>query len=215
MNVKTAVATALTATGLLAGIPLSAGANAGGMAAHEKVLDSPGGLSTTVGQMNTAFRPVAPMNGMPTDREVYLDNTAYGSVTGGTGKIRTGYFVACAVDLDVKFTITADVGIDLDASAGVSVGILGVEPSASVDIRPTIGASIGLDMGITAGKITEIKLGEKALLGGGAGYIVNRDYHLTVSGCGGQLTIKSYTVIEATSASTDAADWVIGDPIIL
>lgn len=213
MIIKTTAA-AVAAIGLALGGPEAAIANAGAMASHEKMLESPGGMVTTVGHMNTAFRPVAPMNGMPTDREVYLDNTAYGSIAGGTGKISTGFFVGCAVDLDVQFTIGADVGIDVTASAGVNVGSLGVTPSAGVDITPSIGGQFGFDLGITAGKIQKIDTGTKDL-SGATGYIVNRDYRLAVTGCGGQLTIKPFTVIEAKSPATDAADWVIGDPIIL
>ncbi|MFE6862684.1 MspA family porin [Nocardia sp. NPDC057668] len=212
---KTAIVAAFTALGAAFGMPDSALAYAGPMAPHEKVLEAPGGMITTVGSMNTAFRPVAPMNGMPTDREVYLDNTAYGRIDGGTGKLSTGFFVGCAVDLDVTFDINGNVGINVGASAGVDVDLFGVTPTAGVTITPSIGAGIGFDLGITAGKIQKIDTGTKELSGPDTGYIVNRDYRLAVTGCGGQLTIKPFVIIEATSTATDAADWVIGDPIIL
>ncbi|WP_067543979.1 MspA family porin [Nocardia crassostreae] len=212
---KTALAAAVTAAGLIAGAPFAATADAWALAPHEKTLDAPNGMVVTVGHTNNAARPVAPLNGMPTSREVYLDNTSYGTVTGGTGTIRTGYFVACAVDLDVTFSIDADIGIDIGANIGVGVDITGVTPMASADISPRFGAGIGFDLAITPGKITDIALAEKELPPGGSGYIVNRDYRLTVEGCGGPLTVQAYTIIEATSPETDAADWVIGDPVVL
>ena len=35
----------------------------------------------------------------------------------GTGEIRTGYFVACAADLDVSFTVDAGASLDAGATA--------------------------------------------------------------------------------------------------
>ncbi|GAB4583319.1 MspA family porin [Nocardia sp. IFM 10818] len=215
MIIKTAFAAAVTAAGLIAGAPLAGTANAWALAPHEKTLDAPNGMVVTVGHTANAARPVAPLNGMPTSREVYLDNTSYGAVTGGTGKIRTGYFVACAVDLDVTFSIDADIGIDAGVNVGVGVDMTGVTPLAGADISPSFGAGIGFDLSIAPGKITDIKLSEKELPPGGTGYIVGRDYRLTVEGCGGPLTVQAYTIIEATSPEADAADWVIGDPIVL
>lgn len=215
MTIKTAIAGAITAAGLLAGAPFGAIAHAGGLAPHEKTTVAPNGLTVTVGHMDNAANPVAPMNGMPTSREVYLNNTSYGRVTGGTAKIRTGYFAACAVDLDVSFDIKAKVGIDVQADLGVSAGLDMVTPTASVDIVPEIGASLGFELGIKPGKIVDIKLGEKQLPAGETGYIVSNDYQLRVDGCGGPLTVQAYTIIEGTSPGADAADWVIGDPFQL
>ncbi|WP_067698251.1 MspA family porin [Nocardia jejuensis] len=215
MMIKTAFTAAATAAGLLLGGPMASTAQAGAMAPHEKTTVAPNGMSVTVGHQDNAFRPVAPLNGMPTSREVYLDNTSYGRVAGGTGTIRTGYFVACAVDLDVSFTIEGSAGIDIGASVGVGVGSLGVTPTASADISPTIGGSIGFDLSIAPGKIKDISLAEKQIPAGGTGYVVSSDYRLTVEGCGGPLTVQAYTIIEATSPEADAASWVIGDPINL
>lgn len=212
MITKTAIAAALTAAGLVFG---AGNAHAGALAPHEKTTVAPNGMTITVGHQDNAARPVAPLNGMPTSREVYLDNTSYGRVDGGTGKIRTGYFFACAVDLDVKFSVEGSVGADASVSIGVSADTLGVTPHADADITPTIGGGIGFDMTIAPGTITDVKLGEKQIPADGTGYIVNRDYKLTVKGCGGPLTVQAYTIIEATSPEVDAADWVMGDAVVL
>lgn len=215
MNSKTVFTAAIAAAGLVFGAPLAGNAQAGALAPHEKTADTPSGMSATVGHFDNAVNPVAPMNFMPTSREAYVDNTSYGRINGGTGKIRTGVFVACAVDLDVKFTVSGKAGVDLDASAGVSIGTTGVTPSASVDISPEIGGSVGFNLSITPGKIADIKLGEKQIPAGGTGYIVTRDYRITADGCGGPLTVQTYTIIEATSPESDVAEWVMGDAVVL
>ncbi|NNH71975.1 hypothetical protein HLB23_19295 [Nocardia uniformis] len=217
MNIKSALATAVAAIGLGLGlaVPLAATAHGGGLAPHEKSTVAPNGMSVTVGHTDNWFHNVAPLNNMPTNREVYLTNTSYGTVEGGTGKIRTGWFVGCAVDLDVSFSVDAHIGIDADVSVGVGVGSTGVTPYADAGITPSIGGGIGFDLSITPGNITDIQLGEKELPSGGTGYIVNRDYRLKVEGCGGPLTVQAYTVIEASSPEADVADWVMGDPVIL
>lgn len=220
MNVKSKVFASkvfaiVAAIGLGLAGPMAATANAGGLAPHEKNSVAPNGMTVTVGHTDNWFNNVAPLNNMPTNREVYLTNTAYGSVEGGTGKIRTGWFVGCAVDLDVTFTVDAGIDIDLGADLGVSLGSSGVTPQASVGISPSIGGGIGFDLSIAPGTITDIPRGEKMIPAGGTGYIVDRDYRLKVEGCGGPLTVQAYTVIEASSPEADVADWVMGDPVIL
>ncbi|MFE3188598.1 MspA family porin [Nocardia sp. NPDC059240] len=218
MNIKTAIAGAITTAGLLGGVATGGIAHAdGGLAPHEKTTVAPNGLSVTVGNQDASFHVVPPLNGMPTSREVYLSNTSYGKVTGGTAKIRTGYFAACAVDLDVKFNIAGTAGVNVSADLGVSAGLEMVTPTASVNIIPTIGGTIGFNLNITPGKIIDVKIdGDgKQLPVGDAGYIVSNDYQLKVDGCGGPLTVQSYTIIEGTSPGADAADYVVGDPITL
>jgi hypothetical protein len=214
MHISSAIATAVTAVGIALTAP-SAAADTGGLAPHEKTTTGPNGFSFTVGHQDNAVRPVPPMNGMPTSREVYLDDTAYGRFDGpGTGKIKTGYFVACAVDLNVSFTINAGASMEASATAGVTVGEV-VTPSVDVSVGPTLTAGVTTAVTITPGKITEIKVGEKDLAPGVTGYIVSRDRQVRVDGCGGPLTVQAYTIIEASSPEVDGGDWVMGDPVVL
>lgn len=215
MNIKSTLVALVAAIGVGVAGPMAATANAGGLAPHEKITVAPSGMVVTVGHTDTWFNNVAPLNNMPTNREVYLTNTSYGKIEGGHGKLRTGWFVGCAVDLDVTFSVDASVDIGLDAELGVSAGATGVTPHASVGISPSIGGGFGFDLAITPGKIVEIKRGEKDLTPGVTGYVVDRDYQLKVEGCGGPLHVQSYTVIEASSPDADVADWVAGDPVIL
>ncbi|TLF82340.1 MspA family porin [Nocardia cyriacigeorgica] len=186
------------------------------LAPHENSYTGPEGFRFTVGHTDHAARPVAPLNAMPTNREVFLDNTSYGQVEGGgSGTLKAGYFVACAVDLEVQFSADASAGFD----AGVSVGAGGspdsLSPSVSASIGPSMSAGIGFGLSITPGKIVDVEVGEKALTPGGPGYLVSRDFHLLVQGCGGPLTIRAYTKITADSPAVTGNGAVFGDPIVL
>ncbi|MBF6133708.1 MspA family porin [Nocardia otitidiscaviarum] len=216
MNIESVLIATVVATGVTVAGPFAATAGAGGLAPHEKTTAVPDGMSVTVGHTDSWFHPVAPLNGMPTNREVYLTNTSYGRVEGGTGTIHTGWLVGCAVDLDVTFDIDASVGVDADLGIGISANPLtGVTPHASAGITPRIGGGMGLHLSITPGEIVTVERGSKDLPPGSTGYVVDRDYRLTVQNCGGPLTVQSYTIVEATSPEADAADWVTGDPIVL
>ncbi|MBL1075076.1 MspA family porin [Nocardia sp. 2] len=215
MNIKTVVATAMTGIALALGGPFAAQAQAGALAPHEKIVTAPNGMTVTAGHFDNAAHPVASLNLMPTSREVYLDNTSYGRVDGGTGVIHTGFFFACAVALDVDFTFKAGASLDLDASIGVTAGATLVTPTAGVTLSPSIGASIGMTLGMSPGEIVDLPLGSKDIPAGGTGYVTQSGYRLTVNDCAGPLTVQAYTIVEATSPEADTASWVIGDPFVL
>src|SRR3546814_5098813 len=74
-------------------------ASATPMAPHETTYHGPAGFELTLGHTEESYRLVPPLNAMPTNREVFLDNTAYVTApAGATGEITYGYLVACAVD---------------------------------------------------------------------------------------------------------------------
>ncbi|WP_433195340.1 MspA family porin [Nocardia sp. CA-107356] len=214
MNIKSVLVTAATLVGMaLAGAPF---ANAQGMAPHEKNYSGPAGFEMTVGHMDEQFRPVPPLNGMPTNREVFLDNTFYGTVpTNATGTMKVGYLVACAVDLDLTIGIQAGIGFDAGFSIGVSGSADSMSPNFDASIGPKIYAGVRLDMSIAPGEIKPIEVGTKELVPGGTGYLVSHDYHLLVKNCGGPLTIQSYITLTAVSPQVTAADAVTGDRIFL
>ncbi|MFX0580479.1 MspA family porin [Nocardia nepalensis] len=214
MNIKSALVTAATMVALAsAGAPF---ASAQGMAPHEKNYSGPVGFEITVGHMDEQFRPVPPLNGMPTNREVFLDDTFYAQVPANAkGTLKAGYLVACAVDLDLKIGIQAGIGFDAGFSIGVSGGEDSVSPNFDASIGPKIYAGVSLDMSIAPGEIKPIEVGTKELAPGGTGYLVSHDYHLLVKNCGGPLTIQSYVTLTAVSPAVTAADAVTGDRIFL
>ncbi|MFE7796181.1 MspA family porin [Nocardia sp. NPDC057440] len=214
MNIKPVLATAVTMLGVtLASAPF---AHAGGMAPHEKTVTGPNGFAFTVGHTDEAFRPIAPLNGMPTNREVFLDDTFYGHVDApGTGTLKAGYLLACAVDITATVTLGAGVGIDAGFHLGVNASGDSTTPSASADLGPSLHAGAGIDLSITPGKIEKFEVGTKVLPSDSTGYLISRDFHLLVQNCGGPLTIRSYTIIEAQSPEADGRDAIYGDPIFL
>ncbi|MCP2295521.1 MspA protein [Nocardia amikacinitolerans] len=191
-------------------------AGAAAMAPHEKTVEGPNGFRFTVGHSGQAFHPVAPLNGMPTNREVFLDDTFYGRVeAGGTGTLKAGYLVACAVDLTVGIDLGAAIGFDggfrVGGSSSSDSASSGVDASLGPDL--SIGASI--DLSITPGKVQPFEVGTKELPTGSTGYFVSRDFHVSVQDCGGPLTIRSYTIVEAQSPEVSGREAVYGDPIFL
>lgn len=198
---------------VLTGSPFAGAAT---MAPHEKTVEGPNGFRFTVGHSGQAFHPVPPLNGMPTNREVFLDDTFYGRVEAdGTGTLKAGYLVACAVDLTV--------GIDLGAAIGFEAGIRvggsssGDSASSSVDagLGPDLHVGASIDLSIVPGKVQPFEVGTKELPPGSTGYFVSRDFHVSVQDCGGPLTIRSYTIVEAESPEVSGREAVYGDPIFL
>ncbi|MEU5408270.1 MspA family porin [Nocardia asteroides] len=78
MNIITTVlgatALALTTTGIAAATP---------MAPHESTYHGPAGFELTLGHTDQSYRQVPALNAMPTNREVFLDNTAYVTAPAG------------------------------------------------------------------------------------------------------------------------------------
>lgn len=187
-----------------------------GYAPHENTYSTPTGFGFTVGHTDLAANPVAPQNMVPTTREVFLDNTSYGSIDGpGTGMLRTGYLVSCAVAIDLTFGATMSTGFDTGLTLGIDGTPDALSPGVSASIGPRIGASMGLDLEISPGVIEQVEVGTKTLGGGMTGYVMSRDFHLVVEGCGGALTIRPYTRIEVDSPETTANGAVYGDVIVL
>ncbi|WP_330252365.1 MspA family porin [Nocardia sp. NBC_00565] len=214
MNIKSVLAIAATLTGVvLAGAPF---ANAQGMAPHEKNYSGPAGFELTVGHMDEQFRPVPPLNGMPTNREVFLDDTFYATVpANATGTLKAGYLIACAVEVKLAVDIDAGIGFDAGFSIGVSGSGDSVSPNLNASLGPTIHAGIGFDLSLAPGEIRPIEVGTKQLAPGSTSYLVSHDYHLLVKNCGGPLTIQSYVTVTAESPEVSVGDAVTGDRIFL
>ncbi|GEM34389.1 hypothetical protein NN3_53960 [Nocardia neocaledoniensis NBRC 108232] len=209
MNIITTVlgatAVALATTGLA---PVAA---AGPMAPHETTYLGPAGFELTLGHTDESYRQVPALNAMPTNREVFLNNTAYVTApAGATGTLESGYLVACAVDLELS--VGLDGGIAVDAGASAGFGSSG--PDASVDIGPSIFAGIDLSLTLAPGEIKKIDVGSMPL-GSGTTYLVNRDFHLMVGNCGGPLNIYSWATVTASTPQVSATNSIFGDTMFL
>ncbi|MFE3545444.1 MspA family porin [Nocardia sp. NPDC059177] len=209
MNITTTVlGTAAIALSTLGITPM---ASATPMAPHESTYHGPAGFELTIGHTDQSYRQVPALNAMPTNREVFLDNTAYVTAPGGaTGDLTSGYFVACAVDL----TLTVDLGGGISVDAGGSIGFGSSGPDASVDVGPSISAGMDLNLSMAPGEIKKIDVGSRAL-DPGTTYLVNRDFHLMVGNCAGPLNIYSWATVTATSGSVTATNSIFGDTMFL
>ncbi|WP_280348586.1 MspA family porin [Nocardia neocaledoniensis] len=209
MNIITTV---LGATAVaLATLGLAPVAAAGPMAPHETTYLGPEGFQMTLGHTDESYRQVPALNAMPTNREVFLNNTAYVTApAGATGTLESGYLVACAVDLELS--VGLDGGIAVDAGASAGFGSSG--PDASVDIGPSIFAGMDLSLTLAPGEIKKIDVGSMPL-GTGTTYLVNRDFHLMVGNCGGPLDIYSWATVTASTPQVSATNSIFGDTMFL
>ncbi|MFI2228685.1 MspA family porin [Nocardia testacea] len=197
------------------GIVFVAVPEAAASAPHEKTYTA-GGIEYTVGHTDFAARAVAPVNGMPTNREAVVDNTTYGRFTGsGSGTIKMGYLVGCQLEVGAGLSLDADMGVDGDVGAGVDVDTDGIDPSADAGIGADASAGVGVDLDLAPGEIEEIEIGEKELKAGTTGYFYSRDAHITANNCGGQLTLRGYSIITVDSPEVGASGVVYTDPITL
>ncbi|WP_194852879.1 MspA family porin [Nocardia sp. SYP-A9097] len=208
------LAAAVAAAGYVLG---AAGASATTYTPHEKTYSTPQGFEFTVGNQDQDVRAVPPMNGMPTNREVFLDNTSYGKVAaGGKGHVKAGYYVACQVDVDAKLHIDPELDPNPTVTAHAGVGLDGPQAGVDLSLGPAIYGGVGLDIYLAPGKIADVTAGEKDLPGDGSlAYLMNNDFHLNVTGCGGQLTLRPYTIITANSDGDSGSGAVYGDLIVL
>lgn len=184
-------------------------------AGHEKTYSAPGGLEYTVGHTEHAARPVGSPNGMPTNRVVYLDNTVYGEISDGAGRLKTGYFVACAVDLSASLNVDAGIGIDAGSGAHVGLTPAGLLPGLDVSIGPSLGAGVGVDLSMAPGEVVDVPVGERELFRGSTGYVVSRDRRIQVQDCAGPLTVQAYALITVDTMDVTAEGAVFGDPFVL
>ncbi|MFC9965997.1 MspA family porin [Nocardia ignorata] len=209
MNIITTVLGAATIG--LSTLGMTPIASATPMAPHESTYHGPEGFQLTIGHTDQSYRLVPPLNAMPTNREVFLNNTAYVTAPpGATGDLSSGYLVACAVDLELS--VGLDGGISVDAGASVGFGSSG--PDGSVDIGPSISAGFDLSLSLAPGEIKKIDMGSMPL-SSGTTYLVNRDFHLMVGNCGGPLNVYSWATVTAGTGQVEATNSVFGDTMFL
>jgi hypothetical protein len=179
----------------------------------------PGGVAVSFGFTNLAQREVPPLNGSPTARQAFLDDTAFARITGpATGELTVGYEAACAVDVSPT----------LDLNAGVSVGgsVTGgaeAEPGIEPPVLPFVelGAGPAAQAGIGGNLIVGPGGGKAAVVDSGsvpAGKLmpfINDNVSFKADGCGGPLTVRPFVTIVVCAPAAHYHDTVYGDPFTL
>lgn len=196
-------------------VAASPAASAAQLPPHERSYTAPDGTQFTVGHRDHQMRPAGALNQMPTNRDVFVDNTFYGRVDAGTGLLKAGYLVACAVDLTAAIDLGAHAELDADLRAGLSLGVDSLLPDLSVGAGPRLGAGLGVDVTLSPGKVVDLPVGEHPLTAGADGYLYSRDRHIRVEGCGGPLTVQPYALITVETAQVSADGAVLGDPFTM
>ncbi|WP_433192358.1 MspA family porin [Nocardia sp. CA-107356] len=183
---------------------------------NEKTYSLSGTMQFIVGQRDVGARPLAALNGLPTNREVLLDTDFYGRISGSdSGTLTSGYYVACAVDLAPKAELETKLQADANLDLGLDITPGSVTPSIDVNLIPDLSGGLGAELSMSPGKIADIAVSTKKLQPDTLGTIVSRDFHIQVSGCGGALTIRAYARVTAESTAVDASGASYGDPIVL
>ena len=140
-------------------------------------------------------------------REGFLSSKTTGTITGsGTAAVRTGYIeqglqVGCAVD--VSSGVTAGLAMTIGPSVGISM--TGPNAGLNANIGPSISAQVKL------GTITTIPLGKKDLEGARAS-VSTSNLHVKVDGCFGAVSIRSYSMLAASTATSDDSVYVYSEP---
>lgn len=199
---------------------LAIACSAGGLAplaaaapVQERSYSIPGGPQYLVGQRDLVAHALAPLNGMPTNREVLLDSIFYGKVASGSGgTLTSGYLVACVFEADATAKAATEGKLSADASVGVHVEPGQVTPKLDASVGPDVYGSLGAEISLSPGKIADVSSGTKELRSGATGSLVDRDFYLQIAGCAGPLVIRPYAKILAKSQDTDASGMVLGDP---
>jgi len=190
-------------------------ANAAQLPPHERSYTAPDDAQFTVGHRDHQVRPAGSLNLMPTNRDIFVDNTFYGRITEGSGLLKAGYLVACAVDLTAQLDLSAEAGVDADLRAGLSLGAESLVPGLDLGAGPYLGAGLGVDVSLSPGKVVDLPVGERELTAGADGYLYSRDRHIHVEGCGGPLTIQPYALITVDTTQVSADGAVLGDPFTM
>ncbi|MFF0490789.1 MspA family porin [Nocardia sp. NPDC004068] len=168
-------------------------------APHEMTFASAFGSFTVGSRFATIDRHISANLVHPT-REALLSGVAYGRINGpATGVLKTGYHVACAIDIDGGI---ANVTPDITLSGPPGPDGL---PQIQAQMRPT------LDLKVNPGEVKEIPLGEKEMAPGHTVQIVVRDFRLSVNDCTGPVSVRQYTYVYARSADVDDSGAVFGD----
>lgn len=140
-------------------------------------------------------------------REGFFSSKTTGTISGtGTAPVRSGYIeqglqVGCEVDVSSGATV------GLAMTLGPSIGISMTGPNAGVNAN--VGPSVSAQ--IKPGTITTIPLGKKDLEGVKAS-VSTSNLHIKVDGCFGAVSIRSYSMIAASTATSDDSLYVYSEP---
>ncbi|GJF08527.1 hypothetical protein NGTWS0302_21520 [Mycolicibacterium cyprinidarum] len=154
------------------------------------------GRTITVAAKDETQLPVAPLTTSLASRDWVVGGTFTGETTGsvGGGTLEVGYQIGCAVELDRVNLYGGVDGILGDTNFGQSGLIL--PPSASLQLDGAF------EVDALPGTVTTVNVSSKEFKGTSA-RVTLRDIHISVDGCVGSSTLRSYAVLTSSSADDD------------
>ncbi len=140
-------------------------------------------------------------------REGFFSSKTTGTITGsGTVPVRSGYIeqglqVGCEIDVSSGATV----GLAMTLGPSIGISMTGPNGGISANVGPSISAQV------KPGTITTIPLGKKDLEGAKAS-VSTSNLHVKVDGCFGAVSIRSYSMLAASTATSDDSLYVYSEP---
>lgn len=201
----------LTAATIGAVLPGSAAADP--VADKSRVVTTRDGWQIRVTKTAENLDRVPNLAGTPFTREGFVSVEADADIVGhGRQPVRSG-----------SVTLGYQIGCQVDVSNGLTLGISSViGPNIGVSVTPTPGLNLGasalavpsLSATLKPGTITDVPFGTKALTGR-TGSIATDQVQIKVDSCLGPVSLRSYAIVDVSTATADNSVAVYGDPIWL
>ncbi|MDG3012648.1 MspA family porin [Rhodococcus sp. D2-41] len=144
-------------------------------------------------------------------REAFVSARGTGQISGNgahkinSGALLAGYQIGCPRTLDGELAL----GLGSTGSLGSSGGGDGNVPTPTIT-PPTINNNVKVKL--TPGSVDDVQLVKKSFKGQNASISMD-GVHITMSGCGGPVTIRGYVTLNAGTAVSQDSVTVYGDPL--
>lgn len=208
------LAAATTAAATIA-VPAAVAQPTTRMPDHSRTWKTDDGWKASVTSANEKIKRVRPLTDIQTTHEAFITlrgeatltppNAEAAKASATKGELVTGFQIGCAINITA---ITPSIGTQFGIGGGAEGGI-SANPSGTLKISPTALMNLGLSVTLVPGSIQTVNLGKKTFDGGKVSTTV-RQGHLTVSGCAGKVSVRSFATLSTSSKSADDGSAVYG-----
>ncbi len=144
-------------------------------------------------------------------REAFITLSGTATATGGTNPITDSLFVI-GYQLGCQSDVSS--GLQLGGSAGIAPSVnLGVAPTPSIGIGGSAGVSGFVQTVVQPGVIVNLPMANMVLSHGGTGALDLDNVHVKADACGGDVTIRSFASLRASTETGHTEFAIYGDPI--
>lgn len=139
-------------------------------------------------------------------REAFVTATATATAVGGANPIQ-----------DSLFILGYQLGCQSDVSSGLNLGGTGGVAASAGLPSPVVGGSVGVagfvQTIVQPGVIVDLPLTNMALNPSGSSTLSVDNLHIKADACGGDVTIRSYAYLRASTVAGHTSFAIYGDPI--